>query len=81
MMTRAMSGGVMKAMIKPMPRMVPGTAAPRFDTKSRLSLPENLRRTTRYATTIPSTPAIGVVTADRNVVSRIASMPRSSAMR
>ncbi len=71
-------GGVLKANTKPMPRIVPGTAPPRLETKSTVSFPLNFLRTTRKAMTMPVRPAMGVAYVLRNVVSRIDSTPRVS---
>ena len=59
-----------------MPRIVPGTAPPRLETKSSVCLPTKTRRTTMKAMTMPITPASGVATAERKVVDSSALRPR-----
>ena len=59
-----------------MPRMVPGTAPPRLEPKSSISLPLNFLRTIKKAITMPVRAATGVARALRKVVSRMASTPR-----
>ena len=76
LMIASANGGLLKAITKPIPRIVPGTAPPRFEAKSSASLPVNFLRTTSQAITIPRMAAKGVAIALRKVVSRMASTPR-----
>jgi hypothetical protein len=70
----------LKTSTKPIPRIVPGTAPPRFELKSRASFPVKFFLTTSQAITIPRHAAKGVASALKNVVSRIASTPRVTTM-
>ncbi len=76
--TTKIQGGVTKARIKPMPRIVPGTARAQIRAKIQHIFAAKRLAHHQKSDPIPSRPAIGVAMMLKNVVSRIASMPRPS---